>query len=56
MKTRALSGHQVGAIGLGCMSFGGIYGGTTEEESQDCLAAAVDLGIDHWEAGTTSAS
>ena len=49
MKTRALSGHQVGAIGLGCMSFGGIYGATTEEESQDCLAAAVDLGIDHWD-------
>ncbi|MDU8944587.1 aldo/keto reductase [Ovoidimarina sediminis] len=49
MKTRSLSGHQVGAVGLGCMSFGGIYGGTTEEESQDCLAAAVELGVDHWD-------
>ncbi len=49
MKTRPLSGHQVGAIGLGCMSFGGIYGATTEEESQDCLSAAIDLGVDHWD-------
>ncbi len=49
MKKRTLARHRVGAVGLGCMSFGEIYGETTEEESQDCLAAAVELGVDHWD-------
>jgi aryl-alcohol dehydrogenase-like predicted oxidoreductase len=44
---RPLCGRQVGAIGLGCMSFGGIYGSTTRDESLACLSAAHDLGMDH---------
>lgn len=39
-------GH-VGAIGLGCMSFGGIFGPTDEAESHRTLKRALDLGIDH---------
>jgi aryl-alcohol dehydrogenase-like predicted oxidoreductase len=46
---RQLNGRDVGAIGLGCMSFGGMYGGTSEEESHACLDAALELGIDHWD-------
>ena len=49
MKTRKLAGRDVGCIGLGAMSFGGIYGGTSVEASQACLAEAVALGIDHWD-------
>ncbi|MEM9319298.1 MAG: aldo/keto reductase [Pseudomonadota bacterium] len=49
MKTRWLAGRQVGAIGLGCMSFGGMYGGSDEETSRACLARAVEQGIDHWD-------
>ncbi len=39
-------GPEVSAIGVGCWSFAGAYGPTTEAESHDTLAAAVDLGID----------
>ncbi|WP_371258154.1 aldo/keto reductase [Jannaschia sp. CCS1] len=39
----------MGPIGLGCMSFGGIYGATNEEESFACMQAALDLGITHWD-------
>ena len=48
MKTRQLGagGPQVSAIGLGCMSFGGIFGPTSLDESLACLDAA-------WEAGIT---
>ncbi|WP_425091372.1 aldo/keto reductase [Tropicimonas sp. S265A] len=46
---RTLNGRSVGAIGLGCMSFGGIYGDTTEAESHACLDAALKLGVDHWD-------
>ncbi|MDJ0860479.1 MAG: aldo/keto reductase [Dinoroseobacter sp.] len=46
---RTLNGRQVGAIGLGCMSFGGIYGETDEAESHACLEAALELGVDHWD-------
>ena len=46
---RRLAGRDVGAIGLGCMSFGGIYGATDEAESFACLDAALALGIDHWD-------
>ncbi|MEL6644458.1 MAG: aldo/keto reductase [Pseudomonadota bacterium] len=49
MKTRTLAGRSVGAIGLGCMSFGGIYGTTDDEASFACLDAALDLGVDHWD-------
>ncbi|AHM04084.1 Aldo-keto reductase [Roseibacterium elongatum DSM 19469] len=46
---RRIAGQKVGAVGLGCMSFGGVYGATTEGESHACLAAAIDLGITHWD-------
>lgn len=39
-------GPSVSAIGVGCWSFAGSYGPTTEAESHDTLAAALDLGID----------
>ncbi len=46
---RRLAGHPVGPVGLGCMSFGGIYGATDVEESFACMQAAVDLGVTHWD-------
>jgi aryl-alcohol dehydrogenase-like predicted oxidoreductase len=48
MKRRRLGagGPEVSAIGLGCMSFGGIFGATDEAASQRCLDAALDHGID----------
>lgn len=49
MKLRELGngGPEVGEIGLGCMSFAGFYGPTTEAESHQTLAAALDLGVTH---------
>lgn len=48
MKKRQLltTGKSVSEIGLGCMSFAGFYGPTTEKEAHGTLAAALDLGID----------
>lgn len=46
---RQLAGHSVGPIGLGCMSFGGVYGATDEQESFACMQAALDLGVSHWD-------
>ncbi|TGD43519.1 aldo/keto reductase [Pseudotabrizicola sediminis] len=47
MKHRHLgaNGPRVSAIGLGCLSFGGIFGGTTTDASLACLDAAWDHGI-----------
>ena len=39
-------GPAVSAIGLGCMSLGGVFGATTEAESHACLDAALAAGID----------
>lgn len=36
----------VSSIGLGCLSFGGLFGPTTPEDSLRCLDAAWDHGID----------
>lgn len=49
MEKRRLGpgGPDVSAIGLGAMSFAGIYGAAREEEAHAVLAAALDLGIDH---------
>ncbi|MDZ7823887.1 MAG: aldo/keto reductase [Ahrensia sp.] len=41
------SGINASRISLGCMSFGGIFGPTTEAESHETLARAFDLGITH---------
>jgi aryl-alcohol dehydrogenase-like predicted oxidoreductase len=48
VKTRRIlqSGKAVSEMGLGCWSFGGAYGPTTEAEAHDTLAAARDLGVD----------
>jgi len=40
-------GPSVGAIGLGCMSFGGMYGATDMNESHATLKKALDLGVNH---------
>lgn len=47
MQQRKLGagGPAVSAIGLGCMSFGGMYGAATTEESLACLDAALAAGI-----------
>ncbi len=46
MKQRKLGdGPMVSALGLGCLSFGGVFGGTTQDESLACLDAAWDHGI-----------
>lgn len=46
MKQRKLGdGPMVSAIGLGCLSFGGLFGPTTKDESLSCLDAAWDHGI-----------
>lgn len=47
MQLRSLGPHAVGAIAFGSMSFGGMYGATTDEESLRCLDAAWDAGINH---------
>ncbi|MDM7932930.1 aldo/keto reductase [Tabrizicola sp.] len=41
-----LNGPNVSALGLGCLSFGGMFGPTTEAESLRTLDAAWDHGID----------
>jgi len=48
MHKRQLGKHgpMVSAIGVGCWSFAGSYGPTTEAESHDTLSAALELGID----------
>lgn len=49
MEKRRLGagGPIVSAIGIGAMSFAGIYGNATEDASHAVLEAALDLGIDH---------
>ncbi|MCP4306811.1 MAG: aldo/keto reductase [bacterium] len=49
METRTLgrNGPDVGAVGLGAMSFAGFYGPSTEEEARRILDTCVDLGITH---------
>jgi aryl-alcohol dehydrogenase-like predicted oxidoreductase len=44
---RMIGGREVGAVGLGCMSFGGIYGTTRIDESFACLEEAARLGVTH---------
>jgi len=47
LPTRALgtSGLEVGAIGLGCMSFSGIYGGFDGIDPDEVIGRALDLGV-----------
>lgn len=48
MKKRQIrqDGKMVSEIGLGCWSFAGAYGPTSEAEAHNTLSAALDLGID----------
>lgn len=48
MKRRKLlqDGTTVSEIGLGCMSFAGFYGPSSEAQAHHTLAAALDMGID----------
>lgn len=48
MKKRKIrqDGKMVSEIGLGCWSFAGSYGATTEAEAHSTLAAACDMGLD----------
>ena len=47
MKRRKLlqNGTEVSEVGLGCMSFAGFYGATSEAEAHRTLAAALDMGV-----------
>jgi aryl-alcohol dehydrogenase-like predicted oxidoreductase len=49
MQQRQLGkkGKSVGAVGLGCMSFAGVYGSTDIAESHATLAKALELGVTH---------
>ena len=50
MKRRRLGPKgEVAAVGFGCMSFGGMYGGTDERESLAAMAKALELGVDFWD-------
>lgn len=49
MEQRRLGNRNVGAIGFGTMSFGGIFGATDEATSLACLDAAADAGISHFD-------
>lgn len=49
MLTRKFGAHDVGAIGFGAMSFGGIFGPTDEAESLATLDAAWEAGISHFD-------
>lgn len=45
-RTLLRSGKSVSEIGLGCMSFAGFYGPSSEAQAHETLACARDLGID----------
>lgn len=50
MKYRKLlvDGTTASEIGLGCMSFSGFYGDTTEKEAHETLAFCLDRGLNFW--------
>lgn len=49
MKMRKLgkNGPEISALGYGAMSFSNFYGATTDQNSQDILAACLDAGVSH---------
>ena len=49
MQQRRLGkdGPMVGAVGLGCMSFAGVYGSADMAEAHGTLAKALELGVTH---------
>jgi aryl-alcohol dehydrogenase-like predicted oxidoreductase len=44
-RTLGASGLEVGAIGLGCMSFSGTYGGFEGHDPDEVIGRALDLGV-----------
>ncbi len=44
---RAIGGVAVSAIGLGCMSFSGVYGEADDAQSEALIRHALDLGVNH---------
>jgi aryl-alcohol dehydrogenase-like predicted oxidoreductase len=44
-RTLGTSGPEVGAIGLGCMSFSGVYGGFEGHDPDEVIGRALDLGM-----------
>ena len=44
-RTLGRSGLEVGAIGLGCMSFSGVYGGFEGHDPDEVIGRALDLGM-----------
>ena len=57
MRQRQLlqDGTTASAIGIGCMSFAGAYGPTSEAETHDTLAAAQDIGLDFLDTAISTA-
>lgn len=55
MQKRQLlqDGTKTSAIGLGCMSFAGFYGASSEAEAHETLAAAQDVGMDFLDTSNT---
>ncbi len=44
-RTLGTSGLEVGAVGLGCMSFSGVYGGFEGHDPDEVIGRALDLGV-----------
>src|SRR5204862_3453713 len=40
-------GLSVSTVGLGCMGLSGVYGNADDNESEDLIRKAIDLGVDH---------
>ena len=48
-RTLGADGPLVMSVGLGAMSFGGMYGETTEEMSRATMQKALEIGVNHWD-------
>lgn len=48
-RTLGADGPLVLSVGLGAMSFGGMYGATTEEKSRATMDKALEMGVTHWD-------
>ncbi len=48
-RTLGADGPLVLSVGLGAMSFGGMYGATNEETSRATMDKALEVGVTHWD-------